>query len=427
MMMFSFLFFITSAPLLAQNYGWVKTATLDSVYGLVSINFVDSLHGWAGAGSGQVFRSTDGGLTWKGYATDAPFVVYSLSMLDSLRGWGAGTDGIYGDIIRTTDGGKTWDWQREEFPRQYRGTYTFSDKKNITIGQTHNSTPPDTGVIVQTTDGGKTWTEQSTSFSNHLYSVTFADSLNGWIVADAGLLKTEDGGRSWIPLPGPSFVMLSFLDSLKGWGAGQFGDAREIYQTVEGGGNWTTEYCFCSSSDELYPRAISFVDSLDGWAFGHIFYQGGDAAAIYKTTDGGNTWARDIVTQTDVDFRAGTIVGRYHGWAVGSSGSVYSYQPVTAVVERVPEVPRSFALCQNYPNPFNPTTTIEYELVKRDRVTLTVTDVLGRKVKELIRNEEQEAGTYRVHFDAGSLSSGTYHYTIRTGTFTNTKQMTLLK
>jgi hypothetical protein len=80
----------------------------------------------------------------------------------------------------------------------------------------------------------------------------------------------------------------------------------------------------------------------------------------------------------------------------------------------------------NYPNPFNPITTIRYELPKNIKVNISVYDILGRKVKELV-NEEKEAGRYEIQFNAGNLSSGCYFYRIITKDFVKTMKMMVVK
>ena len=80
----------------------------------------------------------------------------------------------------------------------------------------------------------------------------------------------------------------------------------------------------------------------------------------------------------------------------------------------------------NYPNPFNSSTTIEYGLPEAAHVNIEIYDLLGRKVETLM-NEEQEAGTYQIVWDAGDRSSGVYFYRITSGGFTEAKRMVLLK
>jgi hypothetical protein len=87
----------------------------------------------------------------------------------------------------------------------------------------------------------------------------------------------------------------------------------------------------------------------------------------------------------------------------------------------------AFALEQNYPNPFNPTTTINYRTGEANsKVTLIISDVLGKQVANLV-NEIQNAGMHSVQFNAGSLPSGIYFYTLRAGNNMQTKKLLLLK
>jgi len=85
-----------------------------------------------------------------------------------------------------------------------------------------------------------------------------------------------------------------------------------------------------------------------------------------------------------------------------------------------------FQLEQNYPNPFNPFTTISYQLPVSGQVTLTVYDLLGRKVEELV-NDFQESGFYAINFNGINLPSGTYFYKLECGTFSETKKFILMK
>ncbi len=93
--------------------------------------------------------------------------------------------------------------------------------------------------------------------------------------------------------------------------------------------------------------------------------------------------------------------------------------------ENTTSVPKEYFL-GNYPNPFNPVTTIRYSLPKAEKVNISVYDILGRKVKELV-NEEKEAGRYEIQFNANNLASGCYFYRIITKDFVKTMKMLMLK
>ncbi len=121
------------------------------------------------------------------------------------------------------------------------------------------------------------------------------------------------------------------------------------------------------------------------------------------------------------------------------------------------EVPLKFSLEQNYPNPFNPTTTISYVIARSEatrqsfgssanannstdcraplrsarndseiNVSLKVYDILGREVATLV-NKKQSPGKYSVQFNASNLPSGIYFYTLRAGSFVQTRKMILMK
>ena len=89
-------------------------------------------------------------------------------------------------------------------------------------------------------------------------------------------------------------------------------------------------------------------------------------------------------------------------------------------------VPKDYNLYQNYPNPFNPTTTIKYDLPKRSFVTLKVYNILGEEVATLV-NGVKQAGSYSVVFNASSLPSGVYIYTLATNEFVSSKKMLIIK
>jgi hypothetical protein len=101
--------------------------------------------------------------------------------------------------------------------------------------------------------------------------------------------------------------------------------------------------------------------------------------------------------------------------------------PLVGINEPSNNTPDNFELKQNYPNPFNPTTNIEFSLKAAGHITLKVFDVLGRQVA-IVADEYKTAGSYKIGYDAGRLSSGVYYYTLTTDNgFSETKKMILTK
>ena len=104
--------------------------------------------------------------------------------------------------------------------------------------------------------------------------------------------------------------------------------------------------------------------------------------------------------------------------------SIQRYNVPTSIVST--DTPLQFTLNQNYPNPFNPSTTISFSVPQSGQVSLTIYDLLGRRVATLV-NEELNAGNYNVKFDASQLSSGVYVYRLTAKNFVSSKKMILMK
>jgi len=96
-----------------------------------------------------------------------------------------------------------------------------------------------------------------------------------------------------------------------------------------------------------------------------------------------------------------------------------------------PQPVTSYELSQNYPNPFNPTTTISFALPEAGNVSLSIYNMSGQLVKQLVARE-MNAGRHHVVWDAtdargARVASGVYLYVIKTGEFTAQRKLVLLK
>jgi len=99
---------------------------------------------------------------------------------------------------------------------------------------------------------------------------------------------------------------------------------------------------------------------------------------------------------------------------------------LTAVEHRRTVTPTAFELEQNFPNPFNPATKINYTIDKPGRVMLKMYNVLGKEMATLV-DEVQSAGAYSVTWDASTLPSGVYIYTLQSGSQIMSKKLLLMK
>ena len=169
-----------------------------------------------------------------------------------------------------------------------------------------------------------------------------------------------------------------------------------------------------------------FTDSLTGYIISTRL-SSTDTSIILKSTNGGDNWS---INHTDSGFIYKHIqfIDRDKGWAYWIVGGIHTTTGGMMGIQHVSnEKPESFKLYQNYPNPFNPVTNIIYQLTRQCEVILSVYDVTGKMISELV-NQEQSAGTYKLDFDGTNYSSGIYFYSfVIDGILIDTKKMLLIK
>lgn len=161
-------------------------------------------------------------------------------------------------------------------------------------------------------------------------------------------------------------------------------------------------------------------------------------------------WPGNIVTASSISsskIRINSVINQTNGNSVLcwqdkrlDGGGIYAqnikfdgtFGPLTGITTINSNIPANFSLMQNYPNPFNPVTKIRYSIKTSADVNITVYDILGNKVEQIVSNF-QNAGTYETEFQAEHIASGIYIYRLSVETddgsklFTETKKMILIK
>jgi photosystem II stability/assembly factor-like uncharacterized protein len=398
--------------------------------------------------------------------------------IDSLNCWAAGDSGI---IIHTIDGGLNWSIQHSGITTKIQDIFFINNNLGWAVSARLDSIFE--SYILSTTNGGLSWQKKIFEIENKTFhTVYFLDSLNGWIAGgpSQAFFGTSDGGSTWFQ---PNFKgdysdlpVLKIIFFSKEFGiacGGKHDLIGVIWKTIDGGSTWLSKPMGLEPLRDLY-----FVDSLNIMGVGGDFEYG---TGIAYSSDGGNTWDYRLPgflgTATGLSFRKKneawaclpaekkmiismdsgkswelynthnatikdlTFTDSLHGFAVGDSGVIlkYSDDVVFTENENLTNSPTSFFLYQNFPNPFNPGTSIQYAIDSKQFVQLKVYDILGRAVATLV-NQEQNAGRYKVNFNASFLSSGVYFYQLRVGdptsnspeeqaaqSFIETKNMILLK
>ena len=115
----------------------------------------------------------------------------------------------------------------------------------------------------------------------------------------------------------------------------------------------------------------------------------------------------------------------------GLWSSIFTFTTIFLNRDQESFLPNKLALNQNYPNPFNPITTLQYDLPEDELVNITVYDILGNVINQLV-NEVQNSGYKSIQWNATNsqgqpVSAGVYLYSIEAGDFRQTKKMILLK
>ena len=163
--------------------------------------------------------------------------------------------------------------------------------------------------------------------------------------------------------------------------------------------------------------------------------------------ESGEIQVRNETESLTISYKITTEAGEHKEWILMSengeepvrSGYILEGEGEIIVSSRVDRfsvgkrviVPETYALHQNYPNPFNPVTTIRYELPEESHVTITIYDIMGRQVKELVGGE-LVSGYHTAIWDATDdlrqpVSAGVYFYRIKAGKYSSVKKMLLVK
>ena len=153
----------------------------------------------------------------------------------------------------------------------------------------------------------------------------------------------------------------------------------EVQRSIDGSGGWTTLGFVDGAGNSNSTLRYSFLD--ENVSARRYYYR---------------------LKQIDIDKR-------------------FEYSPI---VSAVIDGSNDFVLEQNYPNPFRNETVIKFTLPQRAKVNLSLFDMNGRLVRVLL-NESRESGTHAITFHSGTLTSGLYYYTLKTGELTAVKKLTI--
>jgi photosystem II stability/assembly factor-like uncharacterized protein len=229
---------------LHPNFGLgLRAASPPASYQLAAVDFVTPTTGWVvverRAHDFALLRTTDAGDTWtRQLAGSTGIIGEYVRFFDPAHGVLVllGQEAV---LYQTGDGGRTWS---RHALTQYGGYIWSADFVDANHGWLLAQDPTEGQALLRTEDGGRTWVGLGNPvlFSDWAYRVLFANTRDGWLYSQSiepYAYKSEDGGTSWhrVPLPAP----------VGGWPAAQGGSisAGEFFvaaQPTQGAGVTTT-------------------------------------------------------------------------------------------------------------------------------------------------------------------------------------------
>ncbi len=275
----------------------------------------------------SVFNATDFGLNWNESTADTfGFCVRSIAFADPQHGFGSG---FFGNYVHTTDGGLTW--PRDTLPVNrnfFKAVYSSSTNAYLAGGEELNS---NVQTILKSTDGAHTWAVVRDTAGPVLRSIAFMDTLRGCAVGDTGtILRTADGGLTWQAVTSPvqlNFNSITFINADTGYIVGgnrALDSSRVVLRTANGGISWAV----IQNLPGAWLTDVWFMNADTGYIVG-------DLATFLETTDGGQTWtAQSVTNATGAEYFTSV---RFYNAGFGVIGSlfgqvfVYANPPVPLV------------------------------------------------------------------------------------------------
>ena len=415
----SFLFIIHYSLFINNCFSlWMQQNSGVSV-NLYDVEFINQYSGWAVGENGTVIKTTNAGENWI-FVPNPTYgmgkILFGIDLVDSNYIYFVGA---HSTLIKTTNGGINWIEIRNGpwgSGMGFMGVYMLNKDSGWFCGNMR---------VLRTTDGCQTF-DSAGIFAIPLADIYFKDFNTGLICGDGIVFKSTDGGMNWfnsnVPTHGHyyQFRKLAVINNQYVWVIA--GGNPPVYRSTNFSVTWDS-----LTYIPTYPPAVikcTFFSSENiGWA-------GGTYGHLYKTTNGGFNWLRE---ETGSDQRFWSSMWFYNdtiGWGVGGAGKIYytttGGQTMVKISSTGNEMPEEFIIYQNYPNPFNSQTKIEFEVKEKGIYRLVIYDCLGRKREELL-NEYLNAGSYRITYNAGGLSSGVYFYRLSSDKMFITKKILLIK
>jgi len=381
-----------------------------------------------------LYRSSTQGADW---TADEPLVPPDASrpfewlhanphrpdLLMAYVGWPVG-------LMRSEDGGSSWEQVLlDEEGEAYRvyGLPPFAASGSS--GEVYYAIDPATQILYRSDDWGRRWERRGDGLAVFAVHPTDPDAIVAYS-GDRGVVSSDDGGITWEERgPGPGFGEMAIAGM-----AFRPGSPNRVYAVTRDGLYTSTDDG--NTSTELRALAGTRVrrielDPRDG---DHMVLVSSDE--LLETRDHGATWVSLGLDPVAVPYFFDAVIdpGDPSLLYAATPWGVYRLHrpdPGTAVAVESDRLPTGLCLSQNYPNPFNAGTVLRVALPRGDRVSVSIYDMLGQPVRQLVA-ADLDAGEYSIWWDGKgetgrALATGVYLCELRVGTQRRVRRLMLIR
>ncbi|MEO1626602.1 MAG: T9SS type A sorting domain-containing protein [Bacteroidota bacterium] len=395
---------------------WTALPTAPNFIGPMSklddVFFLNAELGWTLNGRGEVYKTEDGGQSWR-LLTDlneflrcVKFVNEEVGYIGSLQGNFGGGDNI-ARLYKTTDGGETWTELTDRIsprPIGICGLSVVGEQHIFGCGAFYSP-----ARFYKSTDGGETWTNQDLSaYAIALVDVHFSSPDTGFVVGSSSqagggglILRTTDGGDSWTAVhqTGIASDLLWKIQQLDGQylfasiAGVSIDNGARILRSSDGGLSWESKQV---DQGEVHLQGVGFLNPQHGFAGG--FFPG-----VYETRDGGDNWA---LINTGANYNRFQKMDDSLMYASGHT--IYQYGEAILTSTQQPELLQAPPYSLTYsPNPASDRLQVNYQLDQATHLDLSLYDASGKKVLEL-HSGGHASGSYQRDVAVGHLPRGLY-------------------
>lgn len=372
---------------------------------LHSVKFLNDNTGYLGGNGGYFAKTTNSGTDWEIITTGFPDDILDICVLgEETFIIGCNT----GRILKTTDGGLSWEEKLSGLNGKVKSFYHTFDNTLFACGEN--------AILIYSYNHGETWESITINANINLNKIYFNSFSTGIIACSHGyILLTDNGGYSWtlknMAQFKANFTGIDMVDDKSGTIVSENG---MILNTTN---NWLTYTIAKTPKGKENIYDIKYINDSDAIASGKNF--------ILKSTNCGSDWSIStmpkladgvklnsitLLSDTKAIVAGGgvTLLTVDEGETWDHSGSMLRNPNIVNTI-----TPNEIKLNQNFPNPFNPSTVISFTLPENAYVSLKIYDITGKEMA-IIKDGIMPTGDHSVSFNASSLSSGVYFYTLRT-------------